>query len=265
MKSPWLHRCAILLAVLALIVILLGASLTSEIRTLPGATVPSPAVSAPGLEQMHRIAGYAVAILALGIAAWTGSLAGLLLASACLDTVFRVSPALHALNAQVIFMIAVAVAVQTSKSWQAGPQPVESPWGPLRLVSMLVPFFVFVQVALGAELRHNATGVLLWHILNAMIVILVILVAGVFVLRQFPEHPTLRPAALALVIVAGVQVLLGFSVYMVLLVSAENNLGLMITGVLHVFNGALTFAASVVLAMQIQRNLKVTDRSVTST
>jgi len=62
----------------------------------------------------------------------------------------------------------------------------------------------------------------------------------------------------------GVQVLLGFSVYMVLLVSSENNTGLIITGVMHVFNGALTLAASVVLTLQIQRNIEVTDRFVTS-
>lgn len=56
----------------------------------------------------------------------------------------------------------------------------------------------------------------IWHIFNAMIALLVILVAGIFILRQYPEHASLRPAALALVIVTGVQVLLGFSVYMVL-------------------------------------------------
>ena len=88
-----------------------------------------------------------------------------------------------------------------------------------------------------------------------MIVLLVILIGGVFVLRQYPEHPALRPAALAMVVIAGVQVLLGFTVYFVLLMSSENNLGLIITGVLHVINGALTLAASVVFAMQLQRNL----------
>jgi len=75
------------------------------------------------------------------------------------------------------------------------------------------------------------------------------------VLRQYPEHPSLRPAALTLTIVTGVQVLLGFSVYLVLLMSETNNTGLIITGALHVVNGALTLAASVVLAMQMQRNL----------
>jgi heme A synthase len=247
------HRYALLLAVLALIVIALGAFLTGEIRTLPGAPAPST-VTAASLEQAHRIAGYAVAILTLGLTIWAANLAGLLALGTALDIIFGSVPVVHAFGAQVLFAVVIAVAVQTSKSWQAGPKPVESPWRPLRTLSMLVPFFVLLQIWLGAEFRHNAMNVV-WHILNALIVLLVILIAGVFVLRHYPEHPTLRPAALALVIVTGVQVLLGFSVYLVLLMSENNNPGLVITGVLHVIGGALTLAASVVFAMQMQRNL----------
>jgi len=247
------HRCAILLAVLALIVIALGALLTSEIRTLPGAPVSK--VTAPSLEQAHRIAGYAVAILTLGLAIWVRSPAAwIALAAVAVDSLSAGVPVVHAFDAQVFFALVIAVAVLTSKSWQAGPVPVESQWKPLQLLGMAIPFVVFLQIALGAELRHGAMN-FIWHILNAMIVLLVILIAGVFVLRQYPEHPTLRPAALTLVIVTGVQVLLGFSVYLVLLMSENNNSGLIITGVLHVVNGALTLAASVVFAMQMQRNL----------
>jgi heme A synthase len=95
----------------------------------------------------------------------------------------------------------------------------------------------------------------LWHILDALIVLAVAMVAGVCVIRQYEEHNSLRPAALALLIIAGVQVLLGFAVYLTLLMSSENNIGLIVTGVLHVVNGSLTLAASVVLAMQMNRNL----------
>jgi len=254
MKNAWAHRYAILLAALALIVIAMGALLTSEIRTLPGAPTPST-VSAPSLEQAHRIAGYALAVLTLGLAIWTRSLPGwIALAAVAVDSLSQGAPAVHAFDAQVFFALLIAVAVLTSKSWQAGPVPVESQWKPLQLLGIAIPFLVFLQIALGAEFRHNITGVI-WHILNAMIVLLVILIAGIFVLRQYPEHPTLRPAALTLVIVTGVQVLLGFSVYLVLLMSDTNNAGLIITGVLHVVNGALTLAASVVFTMQMQRNL----------
>jgi heme A synthase len=266
MKNPWLHRCAILLAVLTLIVIGLGASLTSEIRPRADAAAPALAVSAPGLEQAHRIAGYAVALLTLGLAIWFSSLVGwIALAVVIGESILGGMPILHAWLSPIFLSLVVVIAVLTSPGWQAGPVPVGKQWKPLRPLASLIPILVVIQIGLGAAFRHNVQWALLVHILNALIVLLVILIPGIFVLREYPEHPSLRPAAITLLIVTGVQVLLGFSVYMVLLVSSENNLGLVITGAIHVFNGALTLAASTVLTMQIHRNIKVTDRSVTST
>jgi len=256
MKNPWAHRCAILLAAFALIVIILGACLTGEIRTFPGAATPST-VSAPSLEQVHLVAGFVVAfgtIILAGTAVRSNLIRSVAGIAAIGEVASGKAPVAHALLAPVFLSVIVATAVLTSRGWQAGPQPVESPWGPLRPLGIAVPILVLIQIGLGTAFRHNAMGVL-WHILDALIVLAVVLVAGVFVLRQYPEHPALRPAALALVIVAGVQVLLGFAVYLVLLMSSENNTGLIVTGVLHVANGALTLAASVVLAMQMQRNL----------
>jgi heme A synthase len=264
MKSLWLHRFAVLLAVFTLAVIILGASLTSEIRPLPGAETSSPVVSAPGLEQAHRIAGYAVALLTLALAIWYSSLLGwIALGTVIAESFLGGIPVVHALLSPVFLSLVVAIALLTSKDWQSEPKLVEGQWDRLRPLGMAIPILVFLQIGLGAAFRHNAMGVL-WHILNAMIVLLAILIGGIFVLRQHSEHPSLRPAALALVIITGVQVLLGFSVYLVLLMSSDNNPGLIVTGVLHVVNGALTLAASVVLAMQMLRNIEVTDRSVTS-
>jgi heme A synthase len=233
----------------------LGASITGEIRSLPGATVPSPA-SMPALEHAERIGGYALAVLTLGLALWVRSLTGWLALAAVIGEGFLSGfPILHALLAPLLFALMVAIAVVTSTSWQAAPKLVESPWGPLRPLGIAIPILVVMQIGLGAAYRHNAMGV--WsHIGNAMIVLLVVLVAGIFVVRQYPEHSMLRPAALALLIITGIQVLLGFTVFLVLLMSSENNSGLIVTGVIHVANGALTLAASVVLAMQMQRNLK---------
>jgi hypothetical protein len=50
-------------------------------------------------------------------------------------------------------------------------------------------------------------------------------------------------------------VFLGFAVYLILLMSSENNMGLIVTGVVHVLNGAFTFAASLVFAIAARRNL----------
>ncbi len=254
MKITWGHRIAVITAVAALAAIALGALLTSEIRVMPGAAGPST-VTAPGLEEAHRISGYVVAGLTLLTAITVSNLAGWLALAAAAGEIFLAPiPALHAMLAPVYFALLVAVAVLTSDAWQAGPKPVPSQWGPLRPLGICVPLLIVLQVGLGAAFRHNAMGVV-WHILNALIVILAILIAAVFVLRQYPDHPTLRPAALALIIIAGIQILLGFTVYMVLLVSSENNIGLIVIGVLHVVNGSLTLAAGLVLCMEMQRNL----------
>ena len=104
MKNPWLHRSAILLAVLTLIVIILGASVTSE---MPGVTAPSAeVVSAPGLEQAHRIAGYAAALLTLGLAIWYSSLIGwIALAAVIIESVLGGVPIVHAWLSPISFSL----------------------------------------------------------------------------------------------------------------------------------------------------------------
>jgi hypothetical protein len=248
------NRFAVVVAVLALIVIALGAYLTSEVRPLPG-TAETSTVTDPGLEHIHRVGGYVVAALAFGLGLWALKPVGGITAVLVLVEILSVrTPLIHAVFAPLLFAGIVAAAVVTSKNWQAGPRHVESAWGPLKVLGMLAPVLVIMQIGLGAAFRHNAMGVIS-HIMNALLVLALILIAGIFVVKQYPGHPTLRPAALTLLIITGIQVLLGFAVYLVLLMSEANNTGLIVTAVLHVTNGALTLAASVVLAMEMNRNL----------
>jgi heme A synthase len=254
MKSASTHRLAIFAAILGFAVVVLGAIVTSEIRTFPGA--PPSTITAPVLEQTHRIAGYLLALTALGVALFASNLAGwLAFGSIVADGLLAGSPVVHALLAPIAFSLLVAAAITTSASWRSGPQPVESSWRPLKTIGLIVPALIFLQVALGSAFRHNAMSTVIWHVLNAFIVLLVALIPGVFILRQDSPQSALRPAALALVIIIGIQVLLGFSVYLVLLMSDSNNMGLIITGILHVANGSLTLAAGIVLTMQMRRNL----------
>jgi heme A synthase len=116
-----------------------------------------------------------------------------------------------------------------------------------------------LQILLGAAYRHGLMGVLL-HILNALIVAIVVLVTCVLVIRQFPLHPSLRPAALALGIVTGVQVVLGFATYILIVIDSGTVTALLILSVGHVATGALTSAASVLLTMQIWRNVRLAKR-----
>ena len=98
--------------------------------------------------------------------------------------------------------------------------------------------------------------VLNFAVIGAMVVSLAILMVGVFVLHQFPEHPSLRPAAIALLGVTLVQIFLGMAAYYTRLAAKERPLAMVLTTVAHVATGALTLAASIVLAIQIRRNVR---------
>jgi heme A synthase len=268
--SPWLHRFAIFAAICALIAIAAGAIVTSLER--PIATNAAVSIR-PAFESSHYMIGGVVVILVLGLAlgfrgqfGWIALVAGLvdaaLGARAITNALPQLSGILHALVAQVFFGCIVAIAVMTSASWKRGPEPIEDTWRPsMRSLAVAVPAIILLQTTLGASYRYRALGVL-WHILNAMIVLLLILIVAVFLIRQFPQHPTLRPAAVALAVITSIQVMLGFTTFMMLILYPETSLAVVTTSVLHVTTGALTFGAGLALAMLIRYNIRG-ERSLT--
>ena len=64
---------------------------------------------------------------------------------------------------------------------------------------------VLIQIVLGVAYRHKQTGVLP-HIGWAVVVALALLTLPVMLLQQFGQHPSLRPAALAVLSIALLQV-----------------------------------------------------------
>lgn len=254
-ESPWLHRYAIFVACVALIAIAAGAVVTSLER--PIAAVPAAHID-PAFEFWHSIIGSAAVLLILGLAiACRSQLAWIGFASALLDAgTHQLSPILHAVLAQVFFGAVIGTALVTSGSWKLGPESIEDTWRPsMRSLAIAVPAIILLQTTLGASYRYHALGVI-WHILNAMIVLLLILIVAVFLIRQFPQHRTLRPAAIALAVITSIQVLLGFTTFMMLILFSETSLAVVITSVLHVTTGALTFGAGLALAMLIRYNIR---------
>jgi heme A synthase len=278
-ENTWLHRYSIFVASCLLMDVIAGAIVTSLER--PISPVPSAPTTplAMSFESWHRVGALFVALLIAGLAVW--------LAKASKDTQLRqfgwivlsvfvveallglalgsLSPLtdiLHALLGQISFAAVAAVTVFTSKRWQRGPNFVEDSWRPpLRKLAFFLPAIVILQIILGAAFRYRAASVI-WHILNAMIVLLSILIVCVFLVRQFPQHPSLRPSAIALGGIAGVQVMLGFTTFLMLLLFPESSPAVIIVSVVHVATGALTLAATVSLAAEMRRNV-VHVRSLT--
>ena len=265
-ENPWLHHYAIFVAFCALIAIAAGALVTSLARPLAGPIAAAGPAAINSAQFWHHMIGGVVVVLMLGLAigystqlAWiglgVGILDGVLGARAITNALPQLVGILHALLAQVFFGAIVAIAVVTSESWKRGPSPIDDTWRPsLGSLSVAVPAIILLQTMLGASYRYRALGVI-WHILNAMIVLLLILIVAVFLVRQFPQHPTLRPASVTLAVITAIQVMLGFTTFMMLILFPETSLAVVVTSVLHVTTGSLTFAAGLALAILIRYNI----------
>jgi heme a synthase len=281
--NPGLHRFAILVAVCTLLLVVAGATVTSKEA---GLSVPDWPLSYGKLfpemtggvlfETGHRMIATVVGILTIILAVWLqrvdprpwmrklGWVAlGSVVAQGLLGrmTVLMLQPppvsVAHACLAQLFFSTTVAIALFTSRGWQEGASLVEDYGRPrLRTLAIVAPLLVLGQVALGAAFRHRALS-LLPHILGAVVVTLAILLVGMFVLQQFGKHPALRQAATLLLSVTGLQVLLGVAAYYTRVQAEQIPLAMVLTTVAHVATGALTLASTVVLSIQIRRNVQV--------
>ena len=263
MKSPWLSRCAILVAVGLL-------ALIADIATI----VPANQVAFPP-GSVHLQAAIVLGVLAFGVAVWlmvvdscpqARMLGGVTIAICILEalagfpSVRSALPATagiaHACLAQMFFAAMVAIAVITSPAWTRGPEFVSDyGWPSMRTLAILTPAFVLGQIILGAGFRQNALT-LLPHVLGAMFVALVILMESVFVLQQFPKHRALAPAAKTVLGVAFAQVFLGISALTMKSMAPDTDLGVIIAVASHITGGALTLGATVVLSILIRRNVQ---------
>ena len=164
----------------------------------------------------------------------------------------------HATLAQLFFSPTVAMALFSSRRWLAGPSVVpEDGANPLRGLSLAAPICVICQLFLGAAARHKAIGSI-YHICAAPIVTGVILWLSMRILLHYAQNRELRIGSVLLLSITLVQVFLGVGAFMtrVAYVDAIQPMPLMVTfTVLHVATGALTLAASVILAILVRRNL----------
>jgi heme A synthase len=130
-------------------------------------------------------------------------------------------------------------------------------WPSLRSMAVATPVVVLTQVMLGVAFRHKAAG-LTWHIVGAMVTALMVLILGMCVMQAYPKHRVLRPAAIALLCAALVQVLLGIATITVEMLAPDNAVpaSVVFSAMAHVAVGAVTLAASLALAIQVRRNVQ---------
>lgn len=174
----------------------------------------------------------------------------------------------HACLAQLFFSTTVAMALFTSGWWLRGPVPLEEdPKFPIRALSILTPICVLCQLALGAAARHKAIGSI-YHISASPVVTGVILWVSLRILLHYAQNRELRVVSTTLLGITFCQVFLGIGAFMsrIAYADAVQPMPLMVTfTVFHVAVGALTMAASVVLAILVHRNVPAPARALSNT
>ena len=290
----WLHRFAKLVAACTVVLIAAGGMVTS---TDSGLSVPDwPTTYGENmftfpLEKMvggifyehgHRLIASTVGFLTIVLAAWTwridrrrwvrrlgaaalvavigqGLLGGI--------TVMFFLPAPvsvgHAGLAQLFFCMTVALALFTSPGWRAQRPAVDD--ARLRLVAAATTVAVYLQILIGATVRHTEAGLAIpdfplafgrlvppeWstaiavhyaHRVGALIVVGAILATALHVWWHHRDRPGLRRPAALLVLLVALQATLGAFVVWTGLQPIVNTA--------HVVNGALVLATSLVLALR---------------
>ena len=183
--NPWLHRYAVFVACLTLILIYVGGLVTS---TGSGLAVPDwplsfgqvfpPMVGGVLYEHGHRLFAASVGLLTVILAVWLwrreprawvrrlGVFALLAVISQGLlggaTVLLRLPDAVsisHAGTAQIFFCLTLAIAVATSRGWLEERPRLHDEGSPsLRSLTVATTVVVYCQILLGALVRHTESG-----------------------------------------------------------------------------------------------------------
>ncbi len=179
----------------------------------------------------------------------------------------------HATLAQLFFCTTVSLAVFTSRSWRESTATLEEKGTfPLRYLCTAALATIFLQLVIGATLRHSATWdqhlpteLILAHITGAVAVTLILGSTAVIIFRHYKGEKFLtRPAFIAVALLF-LQLGLGVAAYVTRLWSPNDpqplNPMISIT-VAHVACGALVFATTILLTLRTFRVVRPRDHEV---
>ena len=241
-------------------------------------------------EHGHRMVAAFVGLVTIGLALllwnreprpWMRRLGALALAAVVVQGLFggltvrlRLPPAvsiIHASLAQAFFCITVAIAVFTSPWWMAPPvapacpdegrassRPVDDSASPrLATLSMWLASITFLQLVLGAAVRHNAFGIAP-HLVGAAVVLALAVVVARTVRRRFVGVHPLRAMSKWLNSLIGAQILLGAAAWWSRLATHDapqpQAVAIWLT-VAHTVLGAIVLASTVVFVLVCHRLL----------
>jgi heme a synthase len=283
--SRWPHRWAVLTTVGAVILLALGATVTTRHAGMADPLWPtypwhlllvSWNEPRPGflIEHSHRLVGYVVGCGGIALVAtlwlaeprrwvrWLGaiSLAGIIVQGLLggfrvkLDAWFGADLALvHGSFAPVVFCLLSSVAVVTSQSWTAVSEPSAAPAAAIRRVARLALFatgLIYLQIVLGSLVRHTYSPAgPRAHLLVAFGVAVVVAWLAREVWDNDHADRRLRAPVAALVMLVTVQICLGIEAWM-LRFTASGLAAQSLIPTAHVLVGYLMLASSLVVTLK---------------
>jgi cytochrome c oxidase assembly protein subunit 15 len=230
-------------------------------------------------EWSHRAIAGSIICLTVSIAIWTWiadkrrwmkwlGVAALstILAQAVLGglTVLLLQPpwvsSAHAAVGQTFFCIAVCIAMFTGRKWVEEEPRVELDRRrpSLSTLAGLSIFMMYVQLILGAMFRHHGMS---WlpHVLNAGLVSVILAWTSIRALSQYSKIDAVRRPAITMLSLLIAQLCLGFTAFITRVAwghdSVQPELPMVVSTVAHVAVGALLLATSIVLFIQVRRNI----------
>jgi cytochrome c oxidase assembly protein subunit 15 len=303
-----LHALAVVLAIWTFGLLAAGGVVTSKDAGLSvpdwplsyGQINPTGWTSTPNVfeEHSHRLLGWGAGVLVLVLVTfvemherrrWVRNLAwatlGAVVVQGVIGGYFRVvllqhrMAIVHGVIGQAFFCLVVAVALFLSRGWIEAPPPEGNPHARrIRRLSLLAVAALFLQVVVGALIRHSHLGhsiAHVWpHILWGVVCAVLGLLCMAEALARHGRHPGIVRPALALGGGVVLQILLGIGAWQVNRMWVEEYveageeylrpLFLVAGTTAHQAAGALVMAAAVVLHLRVRRLLRdpETGRSV---
>ena len=182
-------------------------------------------------EHGHRLLGALVGLWIVGLALWTImadprrwvrivaiSGVGLVLIQGILGGLRVIWTSIelaviHAMGAQLFFCTAVALTLFNSQMWLAHPMKSSLKTPRLRILAIATVFAVYLQILLGALLRHPGGGVdlnfILIHVSGSVLALSLIIATCGYIREHFDNQPILNRGAWGMLISLGMQMILG--------------------------------------------------------
>ena len=284
-----LHRFALFTAFSTLCLIIAGALVTSNEAGLSvpdwplsyGQLMP-PMIGGVFYEHGHRMIASFVGLLTIVLAVWLwkaearGWVKKLGLAALAavvaqgvlggLTVIFLLPVAIsvsHACLAQLFFCMIVSLAWFTSRGWRRqredpGPRLPDRGAPSLRQLCLTANVAVFLQLMMGAALRHKGLGIIP-HLIGAVVVAAFVVWIMTRVAAQYAGRPEILNWALMLNGMVMLQLVLGAGTYWIREITeaaVQPLLPMVLLTVAHVAVGAMILAVSVLLSIQVHARLE---------